>query len=234
MAVRMHSGSDARRFRCAGLRATADWPHIAMDGSGMKFAGTRSWRMSEDASWHLAVALYIRDALKLPATQPFFVPPLVPSVPEHIPVTGPDTDLVLADEWAHWFTDLLADHMDMGTGQPLNAAVLERRSPAFQAAVLELADAGRAAATAFRDTYFQRFHANSMVEGMAMTKLVAAVAKELGHKAAPFSLDARILPVEGHWLHRAGPSLVLLSEETRRDHVQLGHLLGPIVRELAD
>ncbi|PYI67826.1 hypothetical protein CVV68_08115 [Arthrobacter livingstonensis] len=68
---------------------------------------------------------------------------------------------------------------------------------------------------------------------MAVTKLVASIEKELGHRAAPFSLGIRILPVEGFWLHRTGPRRVLISEAARRDPGQLRRLLGPIVTELA-
>ena len=136
----------------------------------MKLAGHESWRMSEDASWHLTAALYIRDALGLPATRPFFIPPFLPAVPEHIPVSGPDLDIMHAEEWALWFTDLLADHMDMGTDQPFNGTVLERRSPAFQQAVTAQAEAARAVATSFRDGYFQHFHRNMKVEGLVMTR----------------------------------------------------------------
>jgi len=199
----------------------------------MKFAGRESWRMGEDASWHLSVALYIRDALGLPATKPFFIPPFLPAVPEHIPVTGPELDILLAEEWALWFSDLLADHVDLGTDQPFNGTVLERRSPAFQQAVAENADAARAAATSFRDSYGEHFYRNIKVEGPVINRLVRSVEKELGHRAAPFELNVRILPVDGFWLHRVNPNLVLVSETARRDQTALGSLLGPIIRELA-
>jgi hypothetical protein len=43
----------------------------------------------------------------------------------------------------------------------------------------------------------------------------------------------RILPVEGFWLHRTGPTRALMSEAARRNPAQVRSLLGPIIRELA-
>lgn len=202
-------------------------------GGVMKFAGGESWQMGEDASWHLTAALYLRDALGLPATRPFFIPPFVPAVPEHIPVTGPDLDILHAEEWALWFTDLLADHRDMGTEQPFDGAVLERCSPAFQQAVGTHAEAARAATTSFRDRYSRHFQGNFKTEAPVINRLVRSIEKELGHRAAPFNLSVRILPVRGFWLHRANPQLVLASEAARRDPTALTNLLGPVIRELA-
>ncbi|ALE07103.1 hypothetical protein AL755_19215 [Arthrobacter sp. ERGS1:01] len=199
----------------------------------MKIAGHESWQMGEDASWHLTAALYIRDALGLPATKPFFIPPVRPSIPEHIPVTGPELDILLAGEWALWFSDLLADHVDWGTDQPLNGTVLERRSQAFQQAVADHAEAAGEAASTFRDSYGRHFQANFKSEGPVINRLVRSVEKERGHRAAPFELQLRILPVEGIWLHRVNPQLVLLSEVTRRDPGSLKNLLGPVITELA-
>jgi len=199
----------------------------------MKIAGYESWQISEGESVELAIALHLRDALGLPATKPFFIPPVLPCVPEHIPVTGPEVDILFAEEWPLWFSDLLADHMDMGTDQPFNGTVLERRSPAFQQAVADHAEAARAASTRFRDGYARHFQANFKVEGPVLNRLVRSIEKELGHRAAPFNLSIRILPVAGFWLHRVNPQLVLLSEATRRDPAALKDLLGPVITELA-
>ncbi|POH56849.1 hypothetical protein [Arthrobacter glacialis] len=143
----------------------------------------------------------------MPATKPFFVPPVVPEVAERIPVTGPLTDVALADEWVLWFSDLLADHLDMPSNAGIEYMSLADRAPAF--------------------------HANLRAHGMMMTSLVQSIEKNRGNKAAPFELDVLILPVAGFWLHRAGPNRVLLSESARRDAEQLRRLLGPIIAELA-
>ena len=87
--------------------------------------------MSEDANWSLAVALYIRDVLVIPDSRPFSIPPVVPAVPESNLFAGSDLDIHLAGEWALWFCDLMVDRMDMGTGQPIDATVLARRSQGF-------------------------------------------------------------------------------------------------------
>lgn len=189
-----------------------------------------SWRMGEDLSWPLTVALYMRDVLRLPATAPFFIPPLVPQVAEHIPVTGPELDVVLADEWGPWFSDLSADHLEIPRGGSIGYFSLGDRAPAFCDMVERYF--GEAVATADNavEAFFQ---ANLRVEGLAVSKLVRSIEKELGHKAAPFELNLKILPVTGFWLHRTGPNQVLMSEAARRDPHHLHRLLGPVIRELA-
>jgi len=192
-----------------------------------------SWQIGEDLSWPLTVALYIRDALRLPATAPFFIPPLVPEVPEHIPVTGPELDTVLADEWTAWFSELLADERGIPRGGPIGYFSLELRAPAFRDMVGRHFDQAAAAAGNAVEANFEHFHANMKAEGPVLTKLVRGIEKELGHKAAPFNLGLRILPVEGFWLHRTGPNRVLMSEAARRNPEQLRRLLSPVVTELA-
>lgn len=192
-----------------------------------------SWQMGEDFSWPLTVALYVRDALKLPATAPFFIPPLVPAVPEHIPVTGPALDTVLAEEWTAWFSELLADRLDTPRGGSIDYFSLEDRAPAFRDTVGRHFEAAAAAADKAFEGYFKNFYANLKADGPILTELVRSLEKELGRKSAPFTLNVRILPVEGFWLHRTGPTRVLLSEAARRNPAQVRSLLGPIVRELA-
>lgn len=191
-----------------------------------------SWRMGEDLSWPLTVALYVRDVLKLPATVPFFVPPLVPEVPEHIPVTGPDLDIRLGDEWTAWFSGLLADPRVIPRGGPIDYFSLEDREPAFRDMVEKYFGSAAAAADNAFEAYFKQFQANLRVQGLAVTKLVQSIEKELGRKATPFELNLVILPLEGFWLHQTGPQQVLLSEAARRKPEQLRRLLGPVIREL--
>lgn len=189
--------------------------------------------MGEDISWPLSVAVHVRDALGLPATKPFFIPPVVPEVIERIPVTGPLIDVAHADEWVLWFSDLLADHLDMPSNAGIEYMWLADRAPAFQAIVESHFDAAWAAANRSRQAYGDYFHRNLRVQGMLITKLVASIEKEIGHRAAPFELDVRVLPVDGFWLHRVSQHRVLLSESARRDKDQLRRLLGPVIRELA-
>ncbi|MEO6530517.1 MAG: hypothetical protein ABIO25_06315 [Specibacter sp.] len=199
----------------------------------MHFTGQSSWRMSEDFSWPLTVALHVRDALGMPAAGPFFVPPVIPALAEHRAVTGPELDLVLADEWTLWFSDLLADHMDVPSNAGIGYMSLGDRDQGFRSLVESCFDAAKEAANSSRDAYFQHFHGSRGVEGLMITKLVASLEKELRHKAAPFELDVQILPVEGFWLHRVSGHRVLISESARRDREQLRRLLGPVVGELA-
>lgn len=192
-----------------------------------------SWQVAEDLSWSLTVALYIREVLKLPATEPFFIPPLVPSVAENIPVTGPELDMVLADEWSAWFTGLLADPRAIPRGGGSGYFSLEDRATGFRGMVQQSFAAASAAASDAHDAYSTYFHAHIKTHGLALTHLVSSIEKELGHKAAAFVLNLKILPVEGVWLHRLGPQVVLLSEPARNDPGHLHRLLGPVIRELA-
>ncbi len=192
-----------------------------------------SWQMSEDLSWPLTVALYIRDVLMLPATAPFFIPPLVTRVPDHIPVSGPELDVVLADEWEGWFLDLLADHLEIPRGGSIGYFSLGDRAPLFADTVGAYFEPAVAAADDAFEAYFKYFQANIRTQGSAMTKLVRSIEKELGRKAAPFDLGIKILPVDGFWLHRTGLSQVLMSEAAHRDPHHLRRLLGPVITELA-
>ena len=191
------------------------------------------WQIGEDLSWPLTVALYVREALGLPATGPFFTPPLVPGVPEHIPVTGPGLDIGLADEWSAWFSGLLADPRVIPWGGSMDYFSLDLRDPVFRDMVARYFEAAVAAADIAHEDYAAHFHISIKTEGAYLGKLVRSVEKELGHTAAPFSLTLRILPVEGFWLHRTAPGEVLMSEPARRDPDHLHRLLVPIIRELA-
>ena len=198
----------------------------------MKFAGRESWRMGEDMAWPLTVALYIRDALRLPAAMPFPIPPLTPAVPERMPVASPALEIALADEWVLWFFDLLANHLDMPRGASIEYFSLWDRGPGFREAVEKHFESAAAAADLAFDGYFHTLVVDKKL-GMSMTRLVAAIDRELGHRAAPFNLDVRVLPVEGEWIYRSGLNQVLVSEATRKDPAALRRLLGPIIAELA-
>jgi len=198
----------------------------------MRFDSSPSWRVGEDMAWPLAVALYIRDVLRLPVTVPFFVPPLSPAVPEQFPVTSPDLDDALADEWELWFADLLANHLDMPRGGSIQYFSLWDRAPGLRDAVEKHFESAAAAAGLAFDGYFHTVVVDKTL-GMSMTRLVAAIERELGHRAAPFHLDVRVLPVEGEWIYRSGLNQVLVSETTRKDPAALRRLLGPIIAELA-
>ena len=188
------------------------------------------WRASGGTSWSLSVALYIRDVYGLPATRPFFVPPVSPEVPEHIPVTGPDVDTALADEWAHWFGVLVGSRASI---QDAASLLLEERSPAFQQAVEKQLPQAMEAAEKAKRYEVAEWRSRSDSPGLALPKLVRSLEKELGRKAAPFDLEFQILPVAGLWLHQVAPSHVLMSLDVQSDADAMGRLLGPIVRELA-
>ena len=189
-----------------------------------------SWQGSEGSSWPLAVALFIRDVYALPATKPFFVPPMDPQVPEHIPVVGPAGDGALADEWAVWFDSLVGTRASIHESAGL---MLEERTSAFRQAVENQLEPAVAAAEAFRNHDALDMRNGWKTDGPILPKLVRSIEKEQGHKAAPFDLEIRILPVAGTWLHQVAPQRVLTNRATRSDPAELRRLLGPIVRELA-
>lgn len=190
----------------------------------------QGWRASGGTSWPLSVALYIRDVYGLPATRPFFVPPMSPAVPEHIPVTGPAGDIALADEWVHWFGELVRSRASI---YDVAGLLLEERSPAFRQAVENRLPQATEAAEKAKRYEVDQWRARRDSPGLALPKLVHSIEKELGRKAAPFNLEIRILPVAGLWLHQVAPSCVLMSFEIQSDPDAMGRLLGPIVRELA-
>lgn len=188
------------------------------------------WQGSEGSSWSLAVALFIRDVYGLPSTKPFFVPPMDPEVPERIPVVGPAGDGALADEWAVWFDGLVRTRASIHAAAGL---MLEGRTPAFRQAVENQLGPAAAAADDFRNRDALELRRGWKSEGPLLPKLVRSIEKEQGHKAAPFDLEIRILPVAGRWLHQVAPQRVLTNRATRSDPAELRRLLGPIVRELA-
>lgn len=191
---------------------------------------TSSWCVSEGTSWALSVALHIRDVYGIPATKPFFVPPLIPQVPEHIPVTGPLTDVALADEWALWFADLVSSRAHISS---LAGLLLAERTPAFQQAVEKQLGPAAAAADLFRDQDARDSARRWKADGPVLQELVRSVENDLGRKAQPFELEIRILPVSGYWLHQVAPARVLMNRPTQSDRTAARRLLGPIVRGLA-
>ncbi|ALV46421.1 hypothetical protein MB46_13930 [Arthrobacter alpinus] len=183
-----------------------------------------------DASWPLSVALYVRDALGLAATKPFFVPPVVPEVPEQIPATGPLSDVVLAGEWAHWFADLVRTRNGI---RSLDELLLEDRHPELQDSVQQHFIAAQSAAELFKVSYHDELMRSGKNHGAIPSRLVRTIEKELGRRASPFELAVRVVPVQGQWLHRPFPKLVLMSSAAQFDSDAQFRLLGPILRELA-
>ncbi|WP_425859839.1 hypothetical protein [Arthrobacter sp. TWP1-1] len=196
----------------------------------MRFAQGSGWRMGMDASWPLSVALFVRDALALPATRPFFVPPVVPQIPEQIAVRGPLTDVVLADEWAHWFADLVRTRSGI---RSLDELLLEERHPDFQASVQRCFLAAQSAAELFKVAFHDELMLSGKKHSTIPSALVRTLEKELGHRAAPFELEVRVVPVQGEWLHRPFPKLVLMSNTVQFSPDAQYRLLGPVLRELA-
>lgn len=196
----------------------------------MRFAQGSGWQMGMDASWSLSVALYVRDALALPATRPFFVPPMVPQIPEQIAVSGPLTDVVLADEWAHWFAELVRTRSGI---RSLDELLLEERHPDFQASVQRCFLAAQSAAELFKVAYHDELMLSGKKHSAIPSLLVRRLEKELGHRAAPFDLEVKVVPVQGEWLHRPSPKLVLMSNAVQFSPDAQYRLLGPVLRELA-
>lgn len=189
-----------------------------------------SWQGSEGSSWPLAVALFIRDVYALSATLPFFVPPMDPQVPEHIPVVGPAGDSTLAGEWAVWFDSLV--HSRASIHEPAGL-LLQERSPAFRQAVENQLEPAVAAADSFRSSEHSDMVRRTKGHALMLPKLVRSIEKEVGHRAAPFDLEIRVLPVAGLWAHQVAPQRVLTNRTTLASPEGMRRLLGPIVRELA-
>ncbi|MHA7175345.1 hypothetical protein ACX80D_01690 [Arthrobacter sp. Sr24] len=190
----------------------------------------QGWHANGGMSWSLSVALYLRDVYGLPATKPFFVPPLSPEVPQQIPVTGPAGDNTLADEWAYWFEALVNSRASISEVAGL---LLEERSPTFRQAVEKWLPQAIETAENARQIEMEELWIGRGKAGVTLPKLVRSIEKELGHKAAPFTLEFRILPVAGQWLHQVAPNHVLMSLDVQSNPGSMRRLLGPIVRELA-
>lgn len=116
-------------------------------------------------------------------------------MPEHIPVTGPELDVVLADEWAAWFSELSADHLEIPRGGSIGHFSFGDRAPAFRDMVGEYFETDGAAADNAFEAHYLAIMSNHGAN-LAVTTLVRSIEKELGRKASPFDLDVKILPVE--------------------------------------
>ncbi|MFQ4148250.1 hypothetical protein AAGW05_06080 [Arthrobacter sp. LAPM80] len=201
----------------------------AVKGDAVRFAQGSSWSMTLDASWPLTVALHIRDALSLPATRPFFVPPVVPKVPERIPVIGPTSDIALADEWSIWFADLVRSRAGMQSPDEL---LLEGRHPMFQEAVQGCLLAGQSAAEQFKLDFHEDFVRSMKKQAGIPARIVRGAEKDLGREAPPFELVVRVVPVAGEWLYRHSPSVSLISSAAFLNPAAQRRLLEPVLRDL--
>ena len=168
--------------------------------------------------------------LGAPGNEALFVPPIVPEILEQIAVRGPLTDVVLADEWAHWFADLVRTRSGI---RSLGELLLEERHPDFQASVQRCFLAAQSAAELFKVAYHDQLMLSGKKHGPITSLLVRTLEKELGHRAAPFNLDVKVVPVQGEWLHQPSPQLVLMSNEVQFSPDAQYRLLGPVLREMA-
>jgi hypothetical protein len=86
----------------------------------VQFRGTQSWQVSWGTGYVVQLALYLRDALALPAAPE--VPPLTPPVP----ITDELDRAAVAAEWPGWWADVLAfvgDSLDNRPDQHLRLPV---------------------------------------------------------------------------------------------------------------
>lgn len=75
----------------------------------MRWTRSSSWTIATDQPEPLLVALYVRDALRLPTQAEPVLPSLRPQVPAHEAEPTIPSREVLADQWDAWWSQLLRD-----------------------------------------------------------------------------------------------------------------------------
>jgi hypothetical protein len=189
----------------------------------VQFRGTQSWQVSWGAGYVVQLALYLRDALALPAAPE--VPPLTPPVP----ITDELDRAALAAEWPGWWADVLAfvgDSLDNRPDQHLRLPV-RPDAPAL---------VDRPAIRAALDLLGPRANHHPQPRrpsNQRIGEIVRAREAELGRPARPFRLVVTELPVQGLLWHRITEQHVLISTSFAEDDERCSAALKEIVAELA-
>ncbi|MFC0547480.1 hypothetical protein [Kutzneria chonburiensis] len=189
----------------------------------MQFRGIQSWQVSWGTGYVVQLALYLRDALAVPAAPE--VPPLTPPVP-----TTDELDrAAVAAEWPGWWADVLAFVGDRSDNQrdqhlrlpiwPGSPALVDR--PAIQAALDVLGPRANHHPQPPRPS------------NQRIGDIVRAREAELGRPARPFRLVVTELPVEGLLWYRITEQHVLVSSSFAEDDERCSAALKEIVAELA-
>jgi hypothetical protein len=184
--------------------------------------GTQSWQVSWGDGGVVRIALYLRDALALPAVSE--IPPLTPPVP----ATEAVDRAAVAAEWPGWWAAVLdfASSSDdprerhrLLPVRPDSPALVDR--PAIRAALDAL---GPLAAQHPRPGRPPR---------RDIGEIVRAREAELGRPARPFRLVVTELSVDGLLWHRITEQHVLVSTPFAEDDERCSAALKEIVAELA-
>ncbi len=196
-------------------------------GIAMRFSGTESWRISWGDGNFVRVALYLRDALALPAAPE--VPPLVPSVP----AADVADRAAVAAEWPGWWADVL-DFASGGEGDPrdrVRSLPVLPDSPALVARPAIRAALDLLGPQASQHPRPRRTPGSA--GGRNIGEIVKAREAELGRKARPFRLAITELSVDGLLWHRVSDHHVIVSTQFSGDDTLCDAALREIVAELA-
>jgi hypothetical protein len=189
----------------------------------MRFRGTQSWQVSWGDGGIARTALYLRDALSLPAAPE--IPPLIPAVAA---ADGVDRAAVAA-QWPGWWADVLA-FLSGGPDDPRERHLLlpvRPDSPALAArpAIRAALDVlGPLAARHPRPRRPQR---------RDIAGIVRAREAKLGRPARPFRLVVTELSVDGLVMHRVSDRHLLVSTRFAEDEPRCRAALTEIIAELA-
>ncbi|MEC3982158.1 hypothetical protein [Amycolatopsis sp. H20-H5] len=197
----------------------------------MRFANSMSWQVTWGSEHEVDVALYIRDALALSVADGQVLPPVEPAVPVHIP-PGVDRAAV-QEQWADWWTDLLAFLRNRTDPDPRFSHGRYRRpalaeDSAMRHAVAEFSPlASRHNATG--DWATRRQRAGDGIVG----ELVREAEERTGRRARPFQLAIIEISVAGRVWQRQDQGQILVSNRFSSDRRALGGALRKVIDELA-
>lgn len=177
-------------------------------------------------------ALYARDAAGLAVDMLVPPPPLVPQVRIDPQLRALGTAQAAADWRAWWEAEVAAGPQSAADlPDPLARPALigpDLRSLLNQAT----GPAGRWLSAHERD-HMNHARERPRPARHPMGELVRSIEAELGRPIEPFQLQVDVLPVEGHWSHRAQRDHLLVSQSLSRNTAAYQILLEPIIRSLA-
>ena len=190
----------------------------------MQFRGTQSWQISWGDGNVVGLALYLRDALALPAAPE--IPPLTPAVAPTDAVDRPR----IAAEWPGWWADVLAFEGG-GPDDPRERFALLPMRP--ESPALAARPAIRAALSVLGPQAAQHPRPRRPGGSRTIGDIVRAREAELGRVARPFRLVVTELSVDGSLWHRVADRHVLVSTQFAADDTRCAAALKEIVAELA-
>ncbi|UOX87328.1 hypothetical protein MUY14_37275 [Amycolatopsis sp. FBCC-B4732] len=214
----------------------------------MRLENTTSWRAGWSSETDVDVALYIRDALALSVSEGQVLPPVEPRVPVHVP-PGIDRAAV-QEQWAAWWTDLLASLRSREDPDPRSPRTRYGR-PALEpgTALRQAVDFfGPAAARHFANArgpalrganepsggtpWAPGFYRRQIVAGERLGQLVREAEVKQGRRAYPFRLNVIEISVAGSiWLRTADDQL-LVSSRLAEDGPGLEAVLRDVIAQL--